>query len=251
MKFETSRDKQHYFSQTDNYCTVHFHRSVEFVYVTKGEKTVFLNGREYRLKQNDLFVTPPYGTHFYIPSRGSEQIVATAMASVCSAFEELCKNSVPESPVYHDETGELLPMITKLKDCKNDFLYSGIVNYVLGVYIENTRFLSKKQQHDRTFGVRLVEYINERYANELSLSQIADAFGYSPSYFSTLFKKTFYVSFVDYLNGVRVQKSLPFLKRFPASKVYSLCGFNSPQQYFLHFKRFYGVSPKEFLKIGF
>lgn len=99
-------------------------------------------------------------------------------------------------------------------------------------------------------GVQIAKYIDEEYGKPLTLSALASRFGYSPNYFSWLFKRHFQTSFPQYLNGIRVRKSLPLLR---TKKVYAVCyecGFNSPQQYYLHFKKFYGCTPKEFLKSG-
>ena len=90
----------------------------------------------------------------------------------------------------------------------------------------------------------IAKYIDEAYDKPLTLSTLAARFGYSPNYFSWLFKQHFKTSFPQYLNRIRVRKSLPLLR---TKKVYAVCyecGFNSPQQYYLHFKKFYGCSPK-------
>lgn len=248
MYFETHRDKEIFYSQADNYCQAHFHRSVELLYVTKGEKTIFLNGKEYRLCVGDLLVCPPYSLHAFPPSERSEQIVTTVPANVCPNFEKLCNTQAPETPVFHDQNGEIASLIKKLKNCKNDILFSGLVNYILGIYTENTHFYPIKERGERSFIERVIAYIDEYYMQPIPLSAIAKCFGYTPNYFSALFKKYFYASFIEYLNGVRIQKSLPLLETHAVSSVYFLCGFNSPQQYFLHFKKFYGCSPKQFLK---
>ena len=248
MYFETQRDKQNYYAHKDNVCQAHFHRAVEILYVTKGKKTVSLDGELYELGVGDLLVCPPYRLHAYLPNENSTQIVLTFSATACPKFETLCSTQAPKTPVFHDEQALLLPFMLQSENFENELLFVGIVNYILGIYVKNTPFYPIKKKSERSFLEEIVAYIEEYYAQAITLPSIAKRFGYSPNYFSTLFKKYFYVSFTDYLNGVRVQKSLKYLKTHSVSTVYFLCGFNSPQQYFLHFKKFYGVSPKEFLK---
>ena len=54
MYFETQRDSQRYYHDGDNICLPHFHRSVEFLFVLKGEKQVFVDlMTQYVLRKKD------------------------------------------------------------------------------------------------------------------------------------------------------------------------------------------------------
>ena len=97
---------------------------------------------------------------------------------------------------------------------------------------------------------RIADYIDKNYASPIGLEELASEFGYSPNYFSSLFKKYFMTGVTQYINSVRVQKSVPLLKTQKISAVYFLCGFQSPQQYFLNFRKFFGCTPYEYLHAG-
>lgn len=56
MLFESERDKSAFFSRTDNICCSHFHRSAELLYAVRGEKTVWLDSRQYVVKPGQLLV---------------------------------------------------------------------------------------------------------------------------------------------------------------------------------------------------
>ncbi|MDE5896915.1 MAG: AraC family transcriptional regulator, partial [Clostridia bacterium] len=90
-------------------------------------------------------------------------------------------------------------------------------------------------------------YIDEHYAESLTLAEAAGKFGYAPNYFSSLFKRYFRIGFAQYVNSVRVRKSIPLLKTQKASSVCYDCGFRSPQQYFLNFRKVFGCTPYEYL----
>lgn len=248
MYFETSRDTQTFYHQGDNRCTAHMHRSVEFLYVLEGEKRVWLNGKRYDLQSGDFILCPPYCVHRYEPAENGLQIVATIPTEHCEKFDELCKNALPQTHVLRDTEGELLRLIKALNKPPNVLFFSGVANLILGIFMAKVPFFPAQNGKERALVEQIAKYIDEAYDKPLTLSTLAARFGYSPNYFSWLFKQHFKTSFPQYLNGIRVRKSLPLLR---TKKVYAVCyecGFNSPQQYYLHFKKFYGCSPKEFLK---
>lgn len=97
---------------------------------------------------------------------------------------------------------------------------------------------------------KAVDYINVHYAEELSLGEIADHVGYSPSHFSKVFKEEMSVSFRTYLNEVRVEKSKYFLLSGMStiSEICALCGFEDQSYYCKVFKKLVGTTPDRFRK---
>jgi AraC-like DNA-binding protein len=97
-----------------------------------------------------------------------------------------------------------------------------------------------------------VAYIKERYAEDLSLPDIASRFGLNPSYFSRLFTRHTGTHVFEYLNTLRIQKSCAFLKRSSMSIIeiaYSV-GYNNLSHFNRCFRRIMGVSPREFRNRG-
>ena len=246
MFFESNRDSKHYYHEGDNNCLPHFHRSVEFLYVTKGKKQVFINGESRWLTANQLLVCPPYTLHSYLQSQG-EQIAATVSADFCVEFEQFCRIQTPQTFIVDDTDGEMLRLIRQIKTACNRTYLRGTVNCVLGLYQSKVTFLPRANLGEKALIVRIAEYIHENYAENITLESLSKQFGYSRNYFSALFKKFFQTGVTQYINSVRVQRSVKFLRDQKVSSVYAAVGFQSPQQYFLNFKRFYGCTPKEYL----
>lgn len=245
--FETNRDKHVYYKYGDNLCAAHLHRSVEILYIVKGEKQVWLNGAFYLLGEGDCVIAPPYCVHRYEPSAG-EQIVATVPTEYCEQFERLCANARPTTHLFHDTDGSIEKLLRSLKDPPNELFFMGTANLLLGIFTSRVPFVPYKEENERELIERIARYIDENYAEPLSLSKLSKRFGYSPNYFSALFKKLFKSSLPQYVNGIRVYKSLRDLDKKPLYALATEYGFNSPQQYYLNFKKFYGCSLKTFLK---
>ena len=248
MIFEGKRDNRPLCSKKDHSCEPHFHHSIEMLYVLSGEKTVYLGEKTYRLMPRDLLLCTPYVMHSYLPSENGEQFAVTAPSVYCEAFEKACNGKTPMNAVYHDDAGELLPLFERLSNCDNNILHIGLINVILGIFLQNVPLVITQDKKEPTLVERIVNYIDESYSEDITLKKISSYFGYSPNYFSTMFKHHFHTSFPNYLNQVRIRKSITLLNTHNVSTVYSLCGFKNPQQYFLYFKKTYGYTPKQFLK---
>ncbi len=123
----------------------------------------------------------------------------------------------------------------------------------IGQLIELWCQYSKNQDNRRSF--RLVikqacDYAEKNYMQEISLSHIAEYVGLSVSHFSALFKQHTGDSFVNYLNGIRIDKAKKLLLE-PDLKIYQVAdmvGFSSLPYFNRVFKNIIGMSPNEYRK---
>ncbi|MCY9512610.1 response regulator transcription factor [Paenibacillus apiarius] len=93
-----------------------------------------------------------------------------------------------------------------------------------------------------------IQYVQEHYAEELKLEDIAGHVYVTPNYFSRVFKQETGEHFTEWLNKFRVEKAKPLL-RDVSLKVYEVAeqvGYND-YKYFAHiFKKYTGTTPKEY-----
>lgn len=98
----------------------------------------------------------------------------------------------------------------------------------------------------------ICQYVADRYTERLTLKEVAEQTFYSPEAFCRYFKKHMGVTFVDYLNRIRVVESCRLLKaNIDERNIYSIayeCGFTSISNFNRIFKRIMGMSPTAFLK---
>ena len=93
-------------------------------------------------------------------------------------------------------------------------------------------------------------YIDKHYYENFSLARLADMSHMSVSYFSMLFKKTTGQTFLNYLNGVRLQKAKELLRE-PDLKIYNIAemvGYTSLAYFNRIFKQNVSVTPMEYRK---
>lgn len=97
---------------------------------------------------------------------------------------------------------------------------------------------------------RAREYIEEHYAQELTLQTVADVVGISPGYLSTLFSRYFKCGFVDYLNKIRIEHACYYLKQdyFKSYEIAYKVGYRDEKYFARVFKKVRGMSPSEYRK---
>jgi AraC-like DNA-binding protein/ligand-binding sensor protein len=95
---------------------------------------------------------------------------------------------------------------------------------------------------------RARQYINEHYAEDLSLSEVAQAAHMSTYYFCKQFKKATGLSFTEYLSRVRVEKAKEQLlnPHMRVSEVAYEVGFQSLTHFNRMFKKLNGESPTDY-----
>lgn len=94
------------------------------------------------------------------------------------------------------------------------------------------------------------DYIDSHIADKLTLSEVAEQFGLSASYFSVLFKQQTGVGFSDYVTTQRIEKAKHLLLSGDV-KIYEAAealGFESAFYFSKVFKKKEGCSPKEFIQ---
>ena len=91
-------------------------------------------------------------------------------------------------------------------------------------------------------------FLQERYADALTLPGIAARFGFNPSYFSRLFHRQAGVPLVEYINGVRIRRSCVLLKRTSLGvlEIALSVGYNNLSHFNRYFRRIVGMSPREY-----
>ncbi|MDF2670579.1 MAG: two component system response regulator [Paenibacillus sp.] len=101
--------------------------------------------------------------------------------------------------------------------------------------------------------IRLAKsYIEEHYEEKLRLEDVAEFVYMNPNYFSSVFKRDMGLSFVDYVNELRIRKSMTLLLQTD-EKVYEVSmqvGYNNFSYFNKLFKRKNGVTPQVYRELG-
>ncbi|MFG6117938.1 response regulator [Thalassobacillus sp. B23F22_16] len=95
-----------------------------------------------------------------------------------------------------------------------------------------------------------MDYMKEKYANPLTLEEVAAHVDLSPYYLSKLFKEKKGVTFIEYLTGIRVGKAKELMND-PVHSLKEICfkvGYKDPNYFSRVFKKKVGRSPNQYRK---
>lgn len=100
---------------------------------------------------------------------------------------------------------------------------------------------------------RVTHFMNENIERKLTLDEIADYAGYSPSYFYRQFIKQTEMSPIDYFIHMKIAKASIYLIKtsMTISQIAAKLGFNSADYFSRTFTKTIGISASEFRKQNF
>jgi len=95
-----------------------------------------------------------------------------------------------------------------------------------------------------------IEYIKQKYALNPTLDEVAGYAGYSPAYFSRIFKEDTGMTFSEFLNDIRIEKSKTLLitTNLSIADISSMLGYNDQSYFCRIFKSITGTTPDRFRK---
>lgn len=95
-------------------------------------------------------------------------------------------------------------------------------------------------------------YMNESYAEPLTLSSVASEIHISACYLSDLFSRIVGCRFVEYLTSMRLNRARAMLRNTdrPIGDVAAACGFGTVSNFTRAFRRVYGKAPSSYRREG-
>lgn len=252
----------------------HWHLEIEIIRVTRGTFTITAEDTSYRLEANDILFIPSNAVHGGVPAADCiyECIVAdlhgllqrNAFFASCA---ELFSDSKKIMPLYRQAQEDtevytaLMRLFTTMRD-RNDgwqLLTIGCLFVFFGLTLESGRFeqtssdtLHGSYTHIAQFQ-KVFNLIRTRYAEPITLEDMACEANMSPNYFCQRFKEATHYSPIEYLIQYRIEysKYLLCVKNLSVSEAAFLSGFNTCAYYIKVFKKFTGETPNKYKKAFF
>jgi YesN/AraC family two-component response regulator len=93
-----------------------------------------------------------------------------------------------------------------------------------------------------------IDFMSRNLHLKLTLQQVADEAGYSPTYFTTLFKNETGYSPLSYFSHLKILKATEFLDytKFKIKEISFKLGYSDPYYFTKDFKRKMGLSPRNY-----
>ena len=230
---------------------MHFHSQIEIYLILSGEVEVWINDRHSILGPGDISVAFSYDAHSYRSVRPAECMYLIIPTDMCGEFRSLFAGKAAGEPFIRDPAAfaAVRHAIETLLDGANELIARGCVYITLGTLYDCLSLQSSTEGQDPHASAQLLIYIGENFKNEITLSTLAAAFGYNPSYLSRYFKETFGIGFNRYVTMLRLREAVLLLKE--GTKSVTACalesGFRSLRSFYRSFYEEFGCTPRAYL----
>lgn len=238
---------------------VHMHSDVELFYVMEGTVDFVLEDKEYCLEKDDFLVVNVDKKHSFHAKDG---FIAACMHISYTKLSKMLKqnlvffwcNTALEDNEITDELRSIIKKIIgeQYADKGQDEIYIQSLYYEFLHVLTHDFLLNKEDRHyaeeEHKFDERkhmIVDYIRMNYDRQISLNELAQKLYLSNAYLSKYIKRQFGMSFVEYVNSVRLSYALSQLlySDKPIVRIAMDTGFASSAALNKAFKEKYGMTP--------
>lgn len=234
----------------------HWHDYFEIKLILKGNGTVTINGQEHSFKKGSLYLITPANIHAFSPANTVELFNVTLRESIVfdpSIMQKLSSFSELFFQLSDDEFNSVYHMIELLRyenegerAYKNQITQNLLECILLSLIRKSSDTYVAGDTYDTAVQIA-ISYMKTHFREDISVYKLASILGFSTGYFSTLFKKTTGITYVKYLNNLRLEyaKNLLAYDKFSISEIGQMSGYKSYSNFLKAFKLKYGVLPKE------
>jgi len=111
-------------------------------------------------------------------------------------------------------------------------------------------YFSVKSEIASEFSIKKSQkFIDNNFSRDISLEEVSEHVFLSPAYFCRLFKQETGENFINYLIRIRMENAVIYLKQgLKINDISEKVGFNSSKYFSKMFKKYYGISPSDYMR---
>jgi AraC-like DNA-binding protein len=246
---------------------IHCHPEYEINLVMNTSGTRVVGDDEEAFDELDLVMTGPFVPHVWKSELVTNHVITIQFSSDLLSFQMINKRLFmpirqllvdsmqglhfygPEAERIRTEIVEITRMqgfqtATKFLNILNLLAYAPRRKLVSNMYESENLVNSSKSRRI----TKACKYIEENISQKISLSDVAMLVNMSDSAFSHFFKKKTSISFITYVNNLRVAKACDLLAStsLSASEICYECGFNNKSNFIRIFTKRKNMTPIEY-----
>lgn len=243
----------------------HYHTRYELYYLYSGERFYFVQDKTYHIKKGSLVLIPPNVIHatYNVENIAYERCLVTFLdddiRDFSAFFSDINFYGAFENSIHVVDFSlkEQLIIESILENMSSTDDFSTKQFFLMQLlFLANKNQGAKPAENDNQLrGIQktiteVVAHINNNFQTELNLDNISAEFFIDSCYLSRIFKKTVGMSFVDYINNVRIMEAKKLLTSTDESiiSISENVGFKSNTHFGRVFKAITGISPLQYRK---
>ena len=220
------------------------------LFCMEGSGVLEAQGQQQPIRAGDAFVLPAGVAHAYWPE-GRRWDVRWVTFDGHAAQSLLAQLELEEVRVIPGGAAVLAPLYERMHaEITGDWLHGHHTcsALVYSCLMELRRLLvTRASAHNRLL-TQAMRFIDERYGDDVSLADMAQAAGVTPQHLCRVFREAMHMRPGEYLTQRRVQAAQTLISGsdLPLAEIASRAGFSSPGYFSTVFRRYVGVTPGEY-----
>jgi len=226
-------------------------------YCTKGEGIVLLAGEQVPVSGDQFFIVPEGDTFKYysVLNTKSRFLIARFNGKIARQLSHefsIVRNLVPSvnNMVANREMlfDEIFNNLSKGFHNQNIEYINFCFGHLLATFIYANRTSDDLADESSPAVRRAIHFLEKNLHKKLTLQQIANEASYSPTYFTTLFRKETNYSPLSYFTHLKILKACEFLDytRMKVKEISFQLGYSDPYYFTRDFKKKMGMSPRQY-----
>lgn len=247
----------------------HWHTSIEIFAVLEGELLFYINNEKYPLHAGELLIVNANEIHSVNALKENKTAVIQIPLRQFENYFTAQQFIRFEGGIHRETDSEnpsdrrLISLVQRLYNVyterRNGYDFRTISLYYELLYLMVTQYRvteveEKELRHNRHLSSlsRITTYMREHYREDLKLSDLAEAFGYSDAYLSRMFREYAKVNFKTYLQDIRMAYACRDLLNtdHTIGQIAMDNGFCSSRGFAKDFKKRYGILPSQIERRG-
>lgn len=245
-----------------DYTAPHWHNGLEILYLLEGSEDCYLGEEEcIRMKKGDFLVINSRVVHsVQCPRQCREMLIQIPypmmkrFISQIDGLEFVCEKITGKKQRMDtflvESALSTLAELHSFQSPEETLEFYSQIYHLLAVLVKDfsVSVTSDKMEISEKYMERLgmiTSYVKEHYMEEISLQEIARLVSLNPDYFTRFFKKYMGMTFLDYVNSVRMEHVVRDLQRTDLSvqKLLEIHGFTNYKLFMKMYKSRFESTP--------
>ena len=251
----------HFFEREDIFTPLHWHRNIEFNLTTGGRIGYMIDGRASEQYPGEWNVVNSGALHSNRWIQRGDIFEGIAV-QISKSFMDtwLGKDiffSIPKEEETRKQGTQILEQFGMIKKAEvSDTLEEMELLFHFMRYLK--KYCIDTDSRDSTSRTKAVDnikciinYLDQPYMEDISLTSVAEEFHYTPAHLSRLFKEHIGFNFHEYLQNIRLLNCVNKMKKYPDIRLISCAldnGFPNARSFIQTFKKTFGCTPSEWMK---
>ena len=242
-------------------------------FIMSGTASIFTNGTEYKLSNNDVLFLPPCSRYRFAPSFGDAELCSINFDLVCDYSDierslgtasdgDFDERRAPRYALPSELSSPLFAHSPEMREllvrCCSEFLHgaehfrmaaSALIKLCITMMARESAYTAPRAES--RIAADVTKYIRDNFADPaLTNTTIAEHFGYHPYYLSGLMKRASGKTLHKYLTDYRllIAKNYLCATDLDISVVAWKCGFGSAAYFTKQFRESFGEAPLTYRK---